>query len=60
MNFLRDGEMWEHRGAARTTAFFQRTASPIFDPLSDDWRGQNYNRRHFAVPEALTLLRGVE
>lgn len=57
--FLRDDEMWEHRGDARTTAFFRRTASPVFDPLGDNWPGQKYNRRRFAVPEALTPLRGA-
>ena len=57
--FLRDDEMWEHRGDARTTAFFRRTASPIFDPLGDNWPGQKYNRRHFATHEALTPLRGA-
>ncbi len=56
--FLRDDEMWEHRGDARTTAFFRRTASPIFDPLGDNWPGQKYNRRHFASHEALTPLLG--
>lgn len=57
--FLRDEEMWEHRGDARTTAFFRRTASPVFDPLGDNWPGQRYNRRHFAAHEALTPLRGT-
>lgn len=57
--FLRDDEMWEHRGDARTTAFFRRTASPVFDPLGDNWPGQRYNRRRFAAHEALTPLLGA-
>lgn len=57
--FLRDDEMWEHRGDARTTAFFRRTASPIFDPLGDNWPGQRYNRRRFAAHEALDAVFGA-
>lgn len=57
--FLRDDEMWEHRGDARTTAFFRRTASPIFDPLGDNWPGQRFNRRRFAAHEALEAVFGA-
>ena len=57
--FLRDDEMWEHRGDARTTAFFRRTTSPIFDPLGDNWPGQKYNRRRFAAHEALDAMFGA-
>ena len=57
--FIRDDEMWEHQGDARTTAFFRRTASPVFDPFGDNWPGQRFNRRHFTPHEALVPLYGA-
>lgn len=56
--FLRDDEMWEHRGDVRDTAFFQRTDKPVFDPLEGNWPRQRFNRRRFASPEALDSLFG--
>jgi len=57
--FIRDDEMWEHRGDVRTTAFFRRTVSPVFDPFGDNWPSQKFNRRHFTPQEALVPLFGA-
>jgi hypothetical protein len=44
---LRDDSMWRHLGDELTTAFFERTDAPTFDPTGDGWERQNYNLRRF-------------
>ena len=43
--FLKKDEMFELIEVAHTTAFFRRTAAPVFDPLADGWWLQGYNKR---------------
>ena len=43
--FLRTDEMFQLEDVVRTTAFFTRTDAPTFDPYSDGWERQGYNRR---------------
>jgi hypothetical protein len=44
---LRDDAMWTHLEDVLTTAFFQRTDAPLFDPFGDGWERQRFNQRHF-------------
>jgi hypothetical protein len=46
-DFLRDDRMWTHVEDVLTTAFFQRTDAPLFDPHGDGWETQQFNQRHF-------------
>ena len=50
---LRDDEMWLHLGDEMTTAFFERTDAPSFDPTGDGWERQRFNQRHFPDPALL-------
>lgn len=50
---LRDDKMWTHVEDVLTTAFFQRTDAPVFDPFGDGWERQQFNQRHFAQPEVM-------
>lgn len=45
---LRDDKMWIHVEDVLTTAFFQRSDAPLFDPCGDGWERQQFNQRHFA------------
>jgi hypothetical protein len=65
--FLRADDMFELVELCGTTAFFQRTTAPVFDPWGDGWWLQARNRRTLlryswpsmlkrAVPEKLRLL----
>lgn len=45
--FLRECEMWSLQKTVHTTAFFRRTAAPVFDPMGDSWWLQGYNKRKF-------------
>ncbi len=42
--FLKKDEMFEWSGTVGKTAFFKRTAAPLFDPLGDGWWDQGYNK----------------
>jgi hypothetical protein len=50
---IRDDRMWTHVEDVLTTAFFQRTDAPVFDPFGDGWERQQFNQRHFAQPEVM-------
>lgn len=50
---LRDDAMWRHLGDELTTAFFERTNAPTFDPTGDGWEKQRFNQRHFPDPSLL-------
>ena len=41
--FLRRDAMFELKQVVQTTAFFMRTAAPVFNPLGDGWWQQRYN-----------------
>ncbi len=43
--FLRRDAMFELDEVVQTTAFFERTGAPAFDPFGDGWWRQNYNAR---------------
>jgi hypothetical protein len=43
--FLRRDAMFRLDEVAGTTAFFTRTAAPVFEPFADGWWEQRYNRR---------------
>ncbi|MGH6644495.1 MAG: class I SAM-dependent methyltransferase [Bradyrhizobium sp.] len=44
-DFLFEDPMFELVETISTTALFRRTMTPLFDPLSDGWWQQPYNRR---------------
>ncbi len=52
---LRDDKMWLHVEDVLTTAFFRRTAAPLFDPYGDGWERQQFNQRHFGDPNMMDL-----
>lgn len=43
--FLKKDDMFNLLEVVHTTAFFRRTAAPVFNPLADGWWLQGYNRR---------------
>jgi len=50
--FLMDDSMFEFLEIVnQTTAFFRRTASPLFSPTGDGWWEQEYNKKNF--PESM-------
>jgi hypothetical protein len=57
-DFLKEDEMFRLIEVVDKTAFFERTAAPIFDPYQDGWWMQNYNTRRFSQmkTEAPTVL----
>lgn len=52
---LRDDRMWVHVEDVLTTAFFQRSEAPLFDPFGDGWERQQFNQRHFADSASMDL-----
>ncbi len=48
VDFIREDAMFELVDVVSTTAVFQRTDAPEFDPLGDGWWLQNYNLRRIA------------
>jgi hypothetical protein len=45
--FLREEPMFRLDKVVAHTAFFVRTDAPLFDPYSDNWQAQPFNRRRF-------------
>ena len=43
--FLAADAMFRRIEVAGSTAFFERTEAPLFDPFADGWQEQNYNRK---------------
>lgn len=43
--FLKRDDMFALIDVVHTTAFFRRTAAPVFNPLADGWWLQGYNKR---------------
>ena len=52
---LRDEKMWVHVDEVLTTAFFQRSDAPLFDPYGDGWERQQFNQRHFEDSASMDL-----
>jgi len=52
---LRDDKMWLHVEDVLTTAFFQRSEAPLFDPYGDGWERQQFNQRHFEDSKSMDL-----
>jgi hypothetical protein len=44
-DFLRADAMFDLVEVVGTTAFFRRTAAPVFNPLGDGWAAQKYNSK---------------
>jgi len=49
--FLLEEPMFEPLEVVGTTAFFRRTAAPLFDPCGDSWPRQGFNRLRTPVSE---------
>jgi predicted O-methyltransferase YrrM len=49
--FLREDAMYRLAEVVQTTAFFVRTAAPLFDPLADGWWLQKYNERRYPITD---------
>ncbi len=47
--FVKDDAMFELVDVVGVTAFFRRTAAPVFSPTGNQWWAQEYNRRRFPV-----------
>jgi hypothetical protein len=47
--FLAEDDMFDRLEVVRTTAFFRRNSTPLFDPLQDGWWLQRYNKVRFPV-----------
>src|SRR5262245_53877258 len=50
---LREEEMFRLLEVVGNTAFFARTSVPLFDPISDGWELQQYNKRRFPVRDEM-------
>jgi len=48
--FLSEDRMFSLEEVVGNTAFFRRTAEPLFDPLADNWETQEYNLRRRRQP----------
>jgi len=53
--FLKEEQMFDYKGLVGTTAFFVRNDAPLFDPLSDGWWLQNYNKARYPATFAEKL-----
>ena len=51
-SILREDAMYRLAEVVHTTAFFVRTAAPLFDPLADGWWLQTYNEKRFPISDA--------
>jgi hypothetical protein len=66
--FLKEDVMFEHMSNVGSTAFFRRTAAPLFDPLGDGWWLQNYNKarsdalsaQYYPVPLIARIYKLIE
>lgn len=59
--FLSEDRMFALEEVVDNTAFFRRTAEPLFDPLADNWETQEYNIRRGRLPgnKTTNLLRDL-
>ena len=53
LDFLKEEEMFRLREVVDKTAFFERTAAPLFDPYCDGWWEQKYNSRRYNACNAV-------
>ena len=51
-DFLKEEEMFRLLEIVDKTAFFERTAAPLFDPYCDGWWEQKYNSRRYVAGTA--------
>jgi hypothetical protein len=58
-DFLKEDEMFRLLEVVDKTAFFERTAAPMFDPYTDGWYEQNYNTSRFPTATASPAARRV-
>jgi hypothetical protein len=58
--FLREEPMFELVETVQYTAFFRRTAAPLFDPYCDGWYLQPFNTARFPAKAAEEPRRSVE
>jgi hypothetical protein len=58
--FLREEPMFELVETVQYTAFFRRTAAPLFDPYCDGWYLQPFNTARFPAKAAEEPRRAVE
>jgi hypothetical protein len=50
--FLREDAMYRLLEVVQTTAFFERTDAPLFDPYADGWWLQKFNEKRFPISDA--------
>jgi hypothetical protein len=58
-DFLRRDAMFDLAEVVGSTAFFRRTAAPVFNPLGDGWAEQDYNTKpllHYVWKQSLRRL----
>jgi hypothetical protein len=53
-DFLKEEDMFRLLEVVDKTAFFERTAAPLFDPFTDGWYEQKYNVRRYQAANAVT------
>jgi len=51
--FIKADDMFSLVDIVFKTAFFRRTDAPLFDPLSDGWWLQNYNKRKLGIAKSI-------
>ena len=54
-DILAEDAMWYLEGFVQNSAFFRRTAAPLFDPTGDGWWEQNYSRRRISPKRDIYL-----
>lgn len=57
-DFIAEDSMFEIVEIADATAIFRRTDAPVFDPLSDGWWLQDFNRRRVDFSKEVQLRDG--
>lgn len=50
-DFLKEEEMFQFLEVVDKSAFFVRTAAPLFDPYLDGWWLQGYNKKRFPIED---------
>lgn len=50
-DFLKEEEMFQLAEVVDKSAFFVRTAAPLFDPYLDGWWLQGYNKKRFPIED---------
>lgn len=58
--FLKDEDMFEFIELEGYTAFFKRTAAPLFDPYGDGWVLQKYNKKRVPRIDLPVIKTGIK